>query len=112
MSAAARKPAGDPALEGDSRITREPVVEDERSELAQPERLRRPATWAIVAGVVALIALAIVAGAAAGWAYTIPFAVVVLLGLVAIALHRGAGAANRRAEGEAPVPDASFDARG
>ena len=108
---AAEKPVGDPAFQGDDRITHEPVVEEERSELARPDRARRPTTWVIVGAAVGLVALAIVAGAAAGWAYSIPFGVVAILGLVFAVLYRGAGEANRRADGDAAVPDTTFDAR-
>jgi hypothetical protein len=71
---------GDPAFAGDDRITHEPVVEEQReSPLPDGEALSSPFPWAI--GLVALtfVVAGVLAGAAAGWAYTIPFAVVGVL---------------------------------
>jgi heme A synthase len=71
---------GDPAFAGDDRITHEPVVEEEReSPLPDGETVRSPFPWAIGLVALAFVAAGVVAGAAAGWAYTIPFAVVGVL---------------------------------
>jgi hypothetical protein len=71
---------GDPAYAGDDRITHEPVVEERReSPLPDGESLRRPFPWAVGFVALAFVAAGVLAGAAAGWSYTIPFAVVGVL---------------------------------
>jgi hypothetical protein len=82
------RPVGDPAFAGSDAITHEPVVEEERAELAHPERLRGPFPWAVGAMVVAFVALAVLAGVAVGAQYAIPFVVLGALILGFVLFHR------------------------
>lgn len=88
---------GDPAFRDDDAITHAPIREDERGEGADDRGSRvdprsvETYLWPGLAAVV--VALAVVAGVTAGWAYAIPFAVVAGLAILFFGTH---GALARR----------------
>jgi hypothetical protein len=105
----ARTRRGDPAFAGDDRITHEPVVEEDRpSPLPDPESLRRPFPWAIVAVVLGFAACAVVAGSSAGWAFGVPFGVVAVLAGAFFGTHWSMGRAHP-ADSRDSVPKVRFD---
>jgi nitrogen fixation-related uncharacterized protein len=106
--------------------TNAPITEDERAldrERAEGEALRRPFPWLMMGAAAALVGVAIVAGAVAGWSYLIPFALLGLAIAIFVGGHRllgamqtrrydrGAGPAEEKAPGDEsdPVPHLGFD---
>jgi hypothetical protein len=72
--------------------TNPPITEEERVVTREREAaLRRPFPWMTLAGTVTLVAVAVVAGATAGWNYTIPFAVLGLVIVLFVGGHRAVG---------------------
>jgi hypothetical protein len=94
--------AGDPAFQGSDAITHEPVVEEQRP----PPSLgpRRAMTKVLLGALVVLVALAVLAGATAGWAYMIPFAIVAALLVMFVAAH-----SHRRDDRGSTVPNVAFE---
>jgi hypothetical protein len=94
--------AGDPAFQGSDAITHEPVVEEQRpSPSVGP---RRAMTKILLGALVVLVALAVLAGATAGWAYTIPFAIVAALMVMFVAVH-----SRPRDDQDSTVPNVGFE---
>ena len=104
--------------------TNAPITEEERAvHRKQARSLDRPFPWLMVGAAVALVAVAVVAGAVAGWMYLIPFALLGLTIAVFVGTHRLLGAMQTRryprgsgpAEEQAPdderdpVPHLGFD---
>lgn len=102
--------------------TNAPVTEEEREVSREGEQVsRRPFPWAVGAGFVALVAVAVIAGATAGWAYAIPFAVLAGLAVIFVGTHRllglvrteryRSGPAEEAAPGDArdPLPHMGYD---
>jgi hypothetical protein len=80
MSVSPQKRRGDPAFEGSDAVTHAPVIEEERFASSPGlAPLKRPFPWVMVAIAAGLAGVAVIAGAAAGWSYTVPFAVLAVL---------------------------------
>jgi hypothetical protein len=95
------EPVGDPAFRRSSTITHEPVIEEEReSPLPDPAVATRPVPRAVTLVALASLATAVIAGASAGWEYTIPFALLAALLLGFAMTHWALG---RRATAERPA---------
>jgi hypothetical protein len=117
---------GDPAYSGDSRLTHEPIREEERGRAAPSGPDRGSAETYVWPGMaVVVVALAVVVGLTAGWAYAIPVAVFVALAAIfflghgALARRRqqrygGVEPARRavRENADDPVPSVDFEERG
>jgi hypothetical protein len=105
-------PVGDPAFRDDAQLTHEPIREEERGRSANgasgpgPD-LRSPQTWVWPGVAVVIVGLGLVAGATAGWAYTIPFAVFGAL----IAVFFGSHGAVTRWRRSDSIPNFDFGER-
>jgi hypothetical protein len=118
---------GDPAYSGDSRLTHEPIREEERGRRGGrggPD-WGSAETYVWPGMAVVVVALAVVIGLTAGWAYAIPVGVFValaaffFLGHGALARRRqqrygGVEPARRavRENADDPVPSVDFEERG
>jgi hypothetical protein len=95
---------GDPAFEGDERITHEPVVEEERQSPAPSG----PFPWAVAGVALAFAIAAVAAGVAAGAAYVIPFAVIGAIAVGFVVMQRQLSR-NRSDDSDDPIPNIDFD---
>ena len=93
--------------------TNAPITEEERGRAGgREDSVRRPFPWAVGIGFAALAALAIVAGATAGWAYAIPFLVLAVVAAIFVGSHWALGIAQTRRHGRGPAREAAPDDAG
>jgi len=98
------------ARERQASPTNAPITEDERRDTRDRQSAeRRPFPWAVGVGFTALAALAVVAGATAGWAYAIPFAVLAAVAATFVGSHWALGIAQTRRHGQGPAREAAPD---
>jgi hypothetical protein len=90
--------------------TNAPITEEERRDTREGAGAqRRPFPWAVGIGFAVLAALAVVAGATAGWAYAIPVLVLAAVVAVFVGSHWALGVAQTRRYGRGPAREAAPD---
>jgi hypothetical protein len=90
--------------------TNAPITEEERGDTRERVGVRhRPFPWAVGIGFVVLAALAVIAGATAGWAYAIPVLVLAAVVAVFVGSHWALGVAQTHRYGRGPAREAAPD---